>query len=164
MGWWQQVAQNKAGKKCEDDKIRRSWYLPDVKDAGNPLMHEAGAPPEFPQCYFFLRKWLHAERCPPPHFTPWGAEPEAESCRISVLRRVPVMKAALWTGSAQEEGEPQRCHPTACTHWSSPGHKVVYRQTFNEYLKRHGLQKAPVCGEVHMDRRVVQAAAKMWDM
>lgn len=77
MGWWMttwwQVSQNKAAKKCEHVKIRRSCCLPDVKDAGKPLTHKARAPPKFPECYFFLRKWLHAGT----PFHTWAAEPEA---------------------------------------------------------------------------------------
>lgn len=33
-------------------------------------------------------------------------------------------------------------------HWSSPAREMVYRQTSNEHLERHGLQKVPMCGEV----------------
>lgn len=71
----------------------------------------------------------------------------AKSWRTPVLRRVSLVKADAWTENAQQKEEPQFCPHTAPTDCSSPGHVMVYKQTSNEYLKRHGLEKGSVCGE-----------------
>lgn len=69
----------------------------------------------------------------------------AKGCRTPVLRRTRLVKADAWPENTQEKGESQCCPHTAPTHWSPPGHEMVCRRTYNEYLK--GLQKGSVCGE-----------------
>lgn len=110
-------------------------------------MHKAGTSPSFPQHYFFLRKWLHAGSCPPPHFTSWRAEPDVLQTQLKAAGPLSSGGPALWRLMPDQRIHRRTgSHNAALTqHWSPPGHETVCRRTSNEYLK--GLQKGSVCGE-----------------
>lgn len=99
-----------------------------------------------------------------------GSSNRGKSCRMPVLRRAPIVKADLWTGSVQENGShnagiTQRI-TQHITHCSSPGHEMVYRQTSNsrDMAFRNHLCVERWWKRKIMERWVVQAAAQTWDM